>query len=100
MRASLEHSRVSVSRTAHSRMGTRKLSTAACRSSSRDQTTVVENPERQISQWSPRAAECSISTTSIPPWTRLVLTSPGSEEHTSELQSLRHLVCRLLLENK
>src|SRR5262245_63081114 len=23
-----------------------------------------------------------------------------SEEHTSELQSLRHLVCRLLLENK
>src|SRR5438045_6784103 len=27
--------------------------------------------------------------------------SPGrSEEHTSELQSLRHLVCRLLLEKK
>src|SRR5262245_63815034 len=25
---------------------------------------------------------------------------PRSEEHTSELQSLRHLVCRLLLENK
>src|ERR1035438_7277267 len=24
--------------------------------------------------------------------------SPRSEEHTSELQSLRHLVCRLLLE--
>src|ERR1039458_10704856 len=24
----------------------------------------------------------------------------GSEEHTSELQSLRHLVCRLLLEKK
>src|ERR1035441_8934570 len=24
---------------------------------------------------------------------------PRSEEHTSELQSLRHLVCRLLLEN-
>src|SRR5947199_5024974 len=35
------------------------------------------------------------------------ITSPGgwiltfrSEEHTSELQSLRHLVCRLLLEKK
>src|SRR5205814_10608263 len=28
-----------------------------------------------------------------PPWTR-------SEEHTSELQSLRQLVCRLLLEKK
>src|SRR5262245_66402044 len=28
-------------------------------------------------------------------------TPPGrSEEHTSELQSLRHLVCRLLLEKK
>src|SRR5947199_6523487 len=31
------------------------------------------------------------------------IASPGvdrSEEHTSELQSLRHLVCRLLLEKK
>src|SRR5258705_4945662 len=26
--------------------------------------------------------------------------APRSEEHTSELQSLRHLVCRLLLEHK
>src|SRR5437899_5344134 len=26
--------------------------------------------------------------------------TPRSEEHTSELQSLRHLVCRLLLEKK
>src|ERR1035441_10788693 len=26
--------------------------------------------------------------------------SPRSEEHTSELQSLRHLVCRLLLEKR
>src|SRR5437899_8320117 len=33
----------------------------------------------------------------------LALTKPArlrSEEHTSELQSLRHLVCRLLLEKK
>src|SRR5262245_64417022 len=29
------------------------------------------------------------------PWS-----GPRSEEHTSELQSLRHLVCRLLLEKK
>src|SRR5205814_8592254 len=28
------------------------------------------------------------------------LSNPRSEEHTSELQSLRHLVCRLLLEKK
>src|SRR5471030_3565634 len=30
----------------------------------------------------------------------LALTRVRSEEHTSELQSLRHLVCRLLLETK
>src|SRR5947199_7111556 len=30
----------------------------------------------------------------------LVSGIPRSEEHTSELQSLRHLVCRLLLEKK
>src|ERR1035441_10978178 len=30
----------------------------------------------------------------------LVLGTGRSEEHTSELQSLRHLVCRLLLEKK
>src|SRR5262245_63721968 len=30
----------------------------------------------------------------------IVLDSGRSEEHTSELQSLRHLVCRLLLEKK
>src|SRR5262245_64180052 len=30
----------------------------------------------------------------------LIARSPRSEEHTSELQSLRHLVCRLLLEKK
>src|SRR5947199_5093053 len=34
-------------------------------------------------------------------WAIRSLRSPGrSEEHTSELQSLRHLVCRLLLEKK
>src|SRR5947199_1595092 len=38
------------------------------------------------------------------PWLSMIddQPSPGdrSEEHTSELQSLRHLVCRLLLEKK
>src|SRR5262245_64716037 len=33
-------------------------------------------------------------------WFVLVVASLRSEEHTSELQSLRHLVCRLLLEKK
>src|SRR5205814_9079016 len=32
------------------------------------------------------------------PWLVLVIFPARSEEHTSELQSLRHLVCRLLLE--
>src|SRR5205814_6946435 len=31
---------------------------------------------------------------------RVCTSLPRSEEHTSELQSLRHLVCRLLLEKK
>src|SRR5262245_65687887 len=33
-------------------------------------------------------------------WLRTALSMIRSEEHTSELQSLRHLVCRLLLEKK
>src|ERR1035438_3006393 len=34
------------------------------------------------------------------PGDRFADKNPRSEEHTSELQSLRHLVCRLLLEKK
>src|SRR5438045_6024687 len=35
------------------------------------------------------------------PTSAVIFSSPlRSEEHTSELQSLRHLVCRLLLEKK
>src|SRR5258705_7584114 len=33
-------------------------------------------------------------------WSRPCSGATRSEEHTSELQSLRHLVCRLLLEKK
>src|SRR5471030_692685 len=36
----------------------------------------------------------------IDPAARTARVQPRSEEHTSELQSLRHLVCRLLLEKK
>src|SRR5262245_65258794 len=44
----------------------------------------------------------SISPISSPPTPRfsIVIDTFRSEEHTSELQSLRHLVCRLLLEKK
>src|SRR5258705_997080 len=34
------------------------------------------------------------------PWSTIPFGNARSEEHTSELQSLRHLVCRLLLEKK
>src|SRR5262245_63412592 len=42
----------------------------------------------------PRSARRSACPSVITRW------SSRSEEHTSELQSLRHLVCRLLLEKK
>src|ERR1039458_10234790 len=47
-----------------------------------------------------RSGACSAaaSRASVPPW--WTATGIRSEEHTSELQSLRHLVCRLLLEKK
>src|SRR5947199_3594690 len=49
-------------------------------------------------------AECRrhAETPSVPPASQraCVLEEQRSEEHTSELQSLRHLVCRLLLEKK
>src|SRR6476659_10453886 len=36
----------------------------------------------------------------LPRWRSVARNRERSEEHTSELQSLRHLVCRLLLEKK
>src|SRR5207244_4523421 len=48
--------------------------------------------------------ECLISTLPLPLLLRILGNPPiplhRSEEHTSELQSPDHLVCRLLLENK
>src|SRR5262245_62655093 len=45
---------------------------------------------------------CYLCTPYNVPWAHTQIGSAGSrsEEHTSELQSLRHLVCRLLLEKK
>src|SRR2546422_7122449 len=56
---------------------------------------------------SPRRHSCCTRATSVTcpspasstPWTRCSK-APRSEEHTSELQSRLHLVCRLLLEKK
>src|SRR2546429_6323352 len=57
-----------------------------------------------------RVSQMRLPEISLPPLTRnqaecgpaslSLLRSPRSEEHTSELQSRLHLVCRLLLEKK
>src|SRR6266404_292119 len=55
----------------------------------------------------PRASRCSSLSCSIPPkfscarrWASAGVRPDRSEEHTSELQSLAYLLCRLLLEKK
>src|SRR5262245_19966466 len=56
-------------------------------------------PEVIVSNANPSTTALQQATRSVP----IVFVNqvdPRSEEHTSELQSLRHLVCRLLLEKK
>src|SRR2546422_5693999 len=55
-------------------------------------TTLFRSPDRRAEQQEPGAAEPAAHD----PAAR----HPRSEEHTSELQSRLHLVCRLLLEKK
>src|SRR5438045_7831704 len=61
---------------------------------------------RRTRRRSPRLARVDGACCSLPsPWhaanrSQALRPGPRSEEHTSELQSLRHLVCRLLLEKK
>src|SRR2546422_3051295 len=53
--------------------------------------------------WSTSCRACSISTAAAfatAPWHASESSAWRSEEHTSELQSRLHLVCRLLLEKK
>src|SRR5690554_8033626 len=60
-------------------------------------TTLFRSPARSTrsaSSSSAGAGPSSPDRPSSPPW------APRSEEHTSELQSRPHLVCRLLLEKK
>src|SRR5438045_4764786 len=49
---------------------------------------------------SPQAKEVSSQIFGVRGDEIILFDQPRSEEHTSELQSLRHLVCRLLLEKK
>src|ERR1039458_10671935 len=65
--------------------------------------TAMENWTSPLACQEPAMWFASCSATAMPPFnpppfTRLA--RHRSEEHTSELQSLRHLVCRLLLEKK
>src|SRR5262245_62181531 len=53
---------------------------------------------RRRSQWS--SIQTATLTVRLGITTGVIASVARSEEHTSELQSLRHLVCRLLLEKK
>src|SRR5471030_3469694 len=58
---------------------------------------------RCLSDWSSDVCSSDLCRRAAAPTVRPARTRmcwPRSEEHTSELQSLRHLVCRLLLEKK
>src|SRR5258705_9917300 len=64
-------------------------------------TTLFRSPSRESRAARRSRSVCSSSVGSGPGRTCCCSRSPTrSEEHTSELQSLRHLVCRLLLEKK
>src|ERR1035441_10702467 len=67
--------------------------------------TVVATHSRKVKSRPPLCPSRSISSFASPlvdlkPHPPLASSAPRSEEHTSELQSLRHLVCRLLLGKK
>src|SRR5947199_7347022 len=59
-------------------------------------TSTTAKPSRRQSAAAGATAPCTPGT----PASERARTAARSEEHTSELQSLRHLVCRLLLEKK
>src|SRR2546429_3537663 len=56
---------------------------------------------RRSPSWKRTCRRCTRnSCKSARPWKTIIATCRRSEEHTSELQSRLHLVCRLLLEKK
>src|SRR2546429_5062816 len=65
-------------------------------------TTLFRSDERQEAHQRPRDPGCDPLLISDLPFPRNTVTTSArrSEEHTSELQSRLHLVCRLLLEKK
>src|SRR2546422_4426945 len=66
-------------------------------------TTITASPlsrYRRLSHASMAASSIGAASPPPPPITRTRRSPARSEEHTSELQSRLHLVCRLLLEKK
>src|SRR5258708_24650992 len=57
----------------------------------------ISSPVSSPGSWEPDTIRCSYRNTRT---VRIFNRFPRSEEHTSELQSPDHLVCRLLLEKK
>src|SRR5947199_6286797 len=71
--------------------------------------TIVTTPQKTaLGRWTiqnptPTSSPCTAAVRPVPMIVEVVTSTiigTRSEEHTSELQSLRHLVCRLLLEKK
>src|SRR5258705_6461849 len=63
-------------------------------------TTLFRSRYRERARVRERIREARLIEANRQAGTRPHLANARSEEHTSELQSLRHLVCRLLLEKK
>src|SRR5690554_7291838 len=61
---------------------------------------VVQNYQKRVDSQYPNAPLCSSNEKLFINITYYSYHLPRSEEHTSELQSRPHLVCRLLLEKK
>src|SRR6266481_7148985 len=66
----------------------------------RDLEAEAQRPVRLQVVAGPRFEPATDSHNGVSPRADLWITAPRSEEHTSELQSQFHLVCRLLLEKK
>src|SRR5258705_7237653 len=63
-------------------------------------TTLFRSPDQPLTAYRSPLTERAASEVSLRGMRADEAEAARSEEHTSELQSLRHLVCRLLLEKK
>src|SRR5439155_18155197 len=75
------------------------LPISTCGSTARSRTRCTPFTAARSSS-SPTSGSTGCGSATTPPWWRPSRIQYRSEEHTSELQSRGHLVCRLLLEKK